>query len=535
MKKRKSVLLAAAALLFTFCIAPAIAQSNRPVQIPFRSVNPSYSAIKAAIDAQAPGHGVGLPNTHPFAPIIGPSWQGQAATAFSPSDATGAIGPTEYINVANISLGVYDRTGALLSSNVQGTLTRFPYTAGDGEVMWSPGDSRFYASFIQFNFTGPNGPCQNPTTGAPFCLLIYGFSKTSAPSASPSDWCFYQSSFGGRYGSNLPDYPKLGLTADFILIGVNVFDSTNNFNYVGSDVAWAVKPPAGSITVCPSEPTEGVKTALNNADGTLASTPVPANQADSNSAGAVIANEDPGGGTSTVLSLFRVSKNKTTGKAIFSKATSVNVAGYAYPPSAAQPCSDTGVCGLTLETLDARLTNAIQAVDPRLKTTVIWTQHTVAASGKGLGSEVRWYEINKSTGALLQNGIVNSSTDYCFMGAISPNRNGTLHKFGSNMVVGFNTSSLTDLPAAQMVSKIEANPQSGFVLVQRSVDADQDFTCFASGGGPPCRWGDYSGASPDPASSSGNVWLTVMLEGNDHNNVPPGGPWWITWNWEATP
>jgi hypothetical protein len=86
-----------------------------------------------------------------------------------------------------------------------------------------------------------------------------------------------------------------------------------------------------------------------------------------------------------------------------------------------------------------------------------------------------------------------------------------------------------------MVSKIGGNAQSGSVLISTSANADQDFTCFSSGGGPPCRWGDYSGASPDPASTTGNVWLTVMLEGNDLKNTPPGGPWWITWNWEATP
>jgi len=213
------------------------------------------------------------------------------------------------------------------------------------------------------------------------------------------------------------------------------------------------------------------------------------------------------------------------------------VTSYAYPPSAPQPCSDTGVCGLTLDTLDTRLTNAIQAIDPRFGTPVVWTQHTVAASGSGFGSEVRWYEIKLATGALLQNGIVHDPNLYCFMGAISPDRNGATHQFGRNIVLGFNTSSATNAgsPKAQMVSKKGANSQSGLVPVSASPNSDQDFTCFNSGGGPPCRWGDYSGASPDPASTTGNVWLTVMLEGNDFMNNAPGGPWWITWNWEAAP
>lgn len=109
------------------------------------------------------------------------------------------------------------------------------------------------------------------------------------------------------------------------------------------------------------------------------------------------------------------------------------------------------------------------------------------------------------------------------MGAISPDRNGATHSFGSNMVLAFNTSSSTTLATAQMVSKVGANPQSGFVLVSASTAADTDFTCI-----PVCRWGDYSGASPDPASTTGNVWISVMLSKS-------GSPGWYTWKWEATP
>jgi hypothetical protein len=481
--------------------------------IPFHPVNPLYRSIKAQIDAQVPGHSAvsaPLESLAGFTPVAGPSWQGEGATLFSPSDATGAIGPTEYLEDTNIDVAVYDRTGLLLSSNDQPTWTGFPDAAGDGEVIWSPNDNRFYASQVAFNALTGTGPFR----------LIYGFSKRSAPTAAPADWCFYESDFGGRYGSvNLPDYPKLGQTADFILIGVNVFDSSTGFTYIGSDVAWVSKPPAGTITLCPSSLKEGTKRVLRNADGTFASTPVPGNQTDSSSTGYVVANEDPGGGTSTVLSVFRVAKNTTTGMAVFSAAKTVTVPAYAYPPSAPQ----SGTAN-TLETLDARLTNAVLAPDPRLKSLALWTQHCVAASAGGLGSEVRWYEIRPGAG-LLQSGIAQSSSLYTFVGAVSSDRNGTTHMFGSNMVLAFNTSSSSTLPAAAMVSKIGANPQSGFVQVAISSAPDSDFTCS-----PVCRWGDYSGASPDPSSTTGNVWASVMLSGNG-----PGNPNWITWNWAAKP
>ena len=95
------------------------------------------------------------------------------------------------------------------------------------------------------------------------------------------------------------------------------------------------------------------------------------------------------------------------------------------------------------------------------------------------------------------------------------------------MVPGFTTSSSTTFPAVRMVSKIGAGAQSGFVLVHASTRADIDFGAPAGF----CRWGDYGGATPDPAASltaaHGEVWLSqqyVGTNGYDH-----------TWNWEAIP
>src|SRR5947209_15098469 len=45
----------------------------------------------------------------------------------------------------------------------------------------------------------------------------------------------------------------------------------------------------------------------------------------------------------------------------------------------------------------------------------------------------------------------------------------------------------------QMVSKIGTNAQSGLVLVNQATGPENDFSCS------PCRWGDYPGATPDPA------------------------------------
>jgi hypothetical protein len=57
-----------------------------------------------------------------------------------------------------------------------------------------------------------------------------------------------------------------------------------------------------------------------------------------------------------------------------------------------------------------------------------------------------------------------------------------------------------------MVSKVGSGAVSAFVSVKASTTNDKNFSCS------PCRWGDYGGATPDPAASlvaaTGTVWLT---------------------------
>jgi hypothetical protein len=100
--------------------------------------------------------------------------------------------------------------------------------------------------------------------------------------------------------------------------------------------------------------------------------------------------------------------------------------------------------------------------------------------------------------------------------------------------MGFNTSSSTQFSRIEMISKVGANPQSGFVLIQASPGFNQDHSCDVATE-PVCRWGDYSGATPDPTpppGPTGAVWLTNTW--NDAS-AHPSDTDWRTWNWAATP
>ena len=103
----------------------------------------SYAESKAAA-AQAVTPSAQQPETSSAAPVTGVSWEGLADPSVTPSDSTGAIGTTRYIETVNEKVGIYDRTGSLISSD---SLDNFWSEQGnsnfDPQVMWDAKTKRF--------------------------------------------------------------------------------------------------------------------------------------------------------------------------------------------------------------------------------------------------------------------------------------------------------------------------------------------------------------------------------------------------------
>ena len=85
------------------------------------------------------------------------------------------------------------------------------------------------------------------------------------------------------------------------------------------------------------------------------------------------------------------------------------------------------------------------------------------------------------------------------------------------------------------MSKVGTGALSTVAVVNSSAGPLADGGCNTSEHPGVCRWGDYSGASPDPASdttqSQGVVWLTNAY------SVPHTGAFsdYRTWNWTVRP
>jgi hypothetical protein len=454
-----------------------------------------------------------------FAPISFRSWNGLADTSGSPSDSTGAIGPTRYIELVNRKFGIYSRTSNVPLSS--GTLVGLTGTAGatnnvfDPQIIWDNQTQRFYYASDNIVDSTHN-------------FLMFGWSKTATPaSGSSADWCKY--ALG--YGTPFPDFPKLGDSFYFMMLGVNVFANNGSGGYLGSDILAFNKPAAG--TTCPSPPTVTRRAGVKDAGGVNpAFTPTPANEIDNLATGYAIARS--AGLPASFLTLFRITRSATGTPVIPANGVSVTVPSYGVPADAPTP-------GFTqrTDTSDTRPTQAVVAIDPNrgrpgFGAVALWMQHTTLG---GAGAEVRWYEINPvaTVPTLFQSGKVTSTTLYNFNAAISPDRvaNGSTRAFGQNMVMTFNTSSSTVITRIQVVSKLGASLQSAPVLIKASTGGNTDFTCPTTSS--VCRWGDYSAATPDPLAlttgTAGAVWITNQwnILGN------PTGVVWRTWNAAITP
>jgi type IV secretory pathway TrbD component len=450
------------------------------------------------------------PVSAPLAPSIisGRSWQGINSRHAAPPDETSAVGTTRYIELVNTKFAIYNKTSnSPISSGSINSLAGVSPTDSvfDVQVIWDPTTSRFYYGADDVVSSLDNN-------------LAFGFSKTASPN-SAADWCKYAVPFGAVF----PDYPKLGDSRFFAIFGSNLFDSGGSL--LGSDLLAISKPPAGPG--CPAASSFKLDDAapLMMDASTPAFSPVAANEIDTKGTGWAVARSQPL--PATQLSLFKVTKDATTGDPVIqSTGTPVTVPGYAAPPNAPQKGSVNKI-----DTLDARLTQAVAALDPAHSNSfAIWTQHAIDVGGR---AAIRWYEIDTGANSPLQSGTASNASRFLFNGAISPNRrlNGTTKTGGNAMVLNYDSSSSATFPGIRIVSKFATGAQSAPVVVKNSPGPVSGFDCDAAT--QTCRWGDYAAATPDP-SAANRVWqVSQFAVGSGSGTSGPATS--RTWNFVAIP
>ena len=481
---------------------PSRSSPAHSVSVPVRPMNPAaLAAAKRTADAAArsaapttrrqvvPEPAPRTPSAAIFnnlnQPGLSASDEGNGVT---PPDTTGAIGPNFYMEFVNQFVGVFDRnTLARVNSLDLASFVGAPsgLTTTDVQIQWDPQSNRWIYALIGFQ-TGNN-------------YVLFGWTKTADPTNLPGGWCRY----GVGTGSSLNDYPKLGHDGNFITIGSNVYsDTLPTYPFVTANM-WAIPKPLAGDTTC-SSPVSAWYFAdathlLHNADGSLAFTPVPANTADGSSTGYIVGAHDDTTAAQSKVMVWHFASGPT-----LVADGDIFVGSFSVPPSVPQP----GTTYL-LDSLDGRLTQAVQLRDPSAGgIEALWTQHTVA--GAGGRAVVRWNEFVPSTLSVLQEGEIGSDTDHIFNAAISPSSG------GSDAAVFYNRGSGSTLALIGAQTRQSSTPpgqmDAGEVVLGTSATFDQETLFQGNCTTAPCRWGDYSGASPDP-SNAGVVWGSNQLAG----------------------
>jgi hypothetical protein len=413
----------------------------------------------------------------------------------TPPDTTGAIGPEDYVEFVNEEVAAYGRTNLAIAGSPVNLST---FTGGvavcDPQIKYDPQSSRWFYAAIR---------CDGTTTANAFYL---GFSKTSDPTnfstAVGHGWCGYAYSTGKA----LEDYPKLGLDSLHIMIGANSFNAQTGA-FLTAHILSLPKPASGKIETCPAAPkltafgstAEPLRTSVGSH---IASTPEPATVADESPSGFVVAADEatPFSGNGSHVMIWQVAG--TAEKPELKVVGDPAVSEFKLPPNVPQPGSTD-----RLDSLDSRLTQAVAAADPGAGgAEAVWTQHTVAG---GAGSVVRWYELLPGKLEVKQAGTISDPSNYVFNGGIAPTLSG-------GAVIDYDAASSTALVQIMAQSRVSSDPAGTMntpIALASSAAIDSDFSCpSVEPKSIACRWGDYAGASVDPANSE-VVWGSNQLNG----------------------
>ncbi|MGI8459872.1 MAG: hypothetical protein ACR2LI_17385 [Propionibacteriaceae bacterium] len=431
-------------------------------------------AVDEGADIDESGGLAGAAQESALAPPLGHSFEGLPQTRFRPPDCAVAVGPRDVLVAVNTSMAVYDKTGTLQQRWPD--LSQFfapvlPTGAGvfDPQVHYDHYNHRWLIVLAARRAT-PAGS-----------WILLGASQTADPRGRWWVWALDFSVDGSNPSNNWADYPMLGIDSQAVFIGTNQFAFGGGFSYgkvrilnksqiyAGSGLQWwdfwNLTEPGGAqaFTVHPCRHYRGV--------GNFS---------------AYMINSEFGSGNNLVQ--WRISNPLAywSGGTPTLDRWEVPVSSYSIGPDAQQPGTT-----VRIETNDDRLLNAVY--QSQAGTQRIWASHTVSVSWSGDSEPrtgVRWYEVDVSSHAAVQQRTYGASGQYYFFPAIQVDlrRNAylTFGRSGSNEFGQLRTT-------GRRVSDA-ANTLQGSMLIKAGESAYTG-----------ARWGDYFGICRDGGDQD-RVW-----------------------------
>lgn len=377
-----------------------------------------------------------------------------------PPDTSGAVGPKQYVQTVNTSVGIYDKKGKQLNAFTFNTFfSQFNsgtpcdnQNGGDPQVLFDKPSNRWIVGDLSYQ-----GPYY-------FCMAV-----SDGPDITGKNWTLYPYKTSD---DTLNDYPKISSGPNGIFMTANLFYNFSRFD--GAQV-WAIERKSlGTKSV-------NVQTAKTSSSyGSL----LPANSyaaKESKGPDYLVSLE-----SSSQIGLWKYdvnwdkpSKTKFTQTPTLIKVDTYQTAGSVPARS-----------GNALDTLSDRPMYQLQ-LDIN---GTLWFNHSVATDGR-VG--VRWYQIgniaDKSPKVLQQSTFAPNDKLYRWMGSLAVDKDG-------NMGVGFNTSSSSDYPSINYATRTSKDPKNKLTAEGNIVKGKGSQTGLS-------RWGDYSQMSIDPTDGC-TFWYT---------------------------
>jgi hypothetical protein len=392
----------------------------------------------------------------------------------APPDTNGAAGATQYVQWVNESFAVFDKaTGNLLKGPVAGNALF--QNLGGACAAFNDGDP-----IAQYDKVSARWVLTQFAVSAQPYLQCVAVSQTADATGAYNLYAF-------SYGTQFPDYPKLGVWPDAYYITFNMF--TNGQTFAGAEACAydgaAMRAGAAAIQVCFSLSTSFGSLLPSDLDG---------------------ATLPPAGSPNYLVNFGSNSLNAwkfhvdfaTPSNSTFSGPTNIPVAAFTVPCRGGGTCIPQASTKNKLDSLADRLMYRLAYRNFGTSESLV-VNHTVQVGSSSHNSTVgiRWYELRVSSGNLSvyqQGTFAPADGVFRWMGSIAMDKVG-------DIAVGYSASSSTLFPSIRYTGRVPTDALG-------TLEAEN--TILAGAGSQTNslhRWGDYSALTVDPGDDC-TFWYT---------------------------
>jgi hypothetical protein len=417
-----------------------------------------------------------------------------------PPDSTMAVGANHVLLAVNFNLFIYNKSGG--APVQQKTLNQWFGNLATGTFVFDPkvlfDQSSQRWILIAVALPDPPGPIGS--------WLMLSVSQSANPLGGWWSYKLDATLDGSTATSNWADYPGLGIDPFNIYVTLNMFKFTGNqppFQANGP-FAYAKVRVINKVSVIFGAPAVWVDfPKLKNADGSFAFTVQPCHTFGAPGTESLVNSYYPSTAASTKKKLSVWSINPLwLPFPTMNPLITVTVDAYGLPPNGTQKGG-----GVPIDTGDIRVYNAVSRAGS------IWCALTSRYNWGGATNvaSIHWFQINATSGAIVQQGLFGFQNRSYFYPAIMPDTNG-------NVFLCCARCSPTEFASAWFTGR-KANDPAGLMQNAALLKAGvANYVNLDTAGDN--RWGDYTGIASDPSDAL-VVWF--------FNEYAVAGNNWDTW------